>query len=192
MDVKLIAITPDPEDLIANAARICYASTPKGEQANKKLVSDLRDWGHLSTYEHSSATFRIEGISRACTHQLVRHRLASYSQQSQRYVNEQGFEYITPPKIEGDESAHGIYVDFIKSSKETYEKLIESGIPKEDARFVLPNACETKIIVTMNFRELRHFIKLRREKSAQWEIRELAEKMLGVLKEKAPNAFADL
>ncbi len=190
--VTLLRITDDPEDLIAASARICYASEPKAEGANEKLVKNLRNWGHLSTFEHASATFLIEGVSRACTHQLVRHRLASYSQQSQRYVNEEGFDYVTPPTIEKDDDARTKFDDAVEHARKAYKDLIDSGVPKEDARFLLPNAVSSKIVVTMNFRELRHFIQLRSAKGAQWEIRELAREILKLLKEKAPHAFDDL
>lgn len=192
VDVRILRVTQDPEDLIAASARVCYASQPKTEGANEKLIRNLRDWGHLSTFEHASATFEITGVSRALTHQLVRHRIASYSQQSQRYVNEEGFEYVTPHTVEENDDAKKEFDDAVESMRASYAKLIELGIPKEDARFLLPNACATKIVVTMNFRELRHFIKLRGGKGAQWEIRELAVKMVGLLKEHAPHAFDDI
>jgi len=192
MKVTLLSITPKPEELIAAAARVCYASKAKTPDADKKLVSNLRDWGHLSTYEHATATFMIEGVSRACTHQLVRHRLASYNQQSQRYVNEEGFEYVTPPTILDIKEAKKIFDEGVENTRKTYKKLVELGVPKEDARFILPNACASKIVVSMNFRELRHFIKLRTDKGAQWEIKKVAEEILATLKKEAPTAFSDL
>jgi thymidylate synthase (FAD) len=192
MKIRLLRISQAPEDIIASAARICYASTPETPGANKKLVKNLREWGHLSTYEHASATFLIEGVSRACTHQLVRHRLASYNQQSQRYVDESNFKYVTPPSIRKKKSVKKVFDASMKSARQAYVKLIEAGVPKEDARFMLPNATQTKIVVTMNFRELRHFIRLRSTKNSQWEIREVAKKMLEMLKKKAPTAFNDL
>jgi len=192
MKVSLLRVTDDPEDIIAASARVCYASEPKAEGANEKLIKNLRDWGHMSTFEHAHATFSIEGVSRALTHQLVRHRIASYSQQSQRYVNEAGFEYVIPHTVAAENDAKNLFDDAVEATRVAYEKLIGLGVPKEDARFILPNACATKIVVTMNFRELRHFIKLRSEKGAQWEIRELAQQMLALLKENSPNAFDDL
>jgi thymidylate synthase (FAD) len=192
VEVTLLRITEDPEGLIASSARICYASEPKIEGADEKLIRNLRSWGHLSTFEHASATFLIEGVSRVCTHQLVRHRLASYSQQSQRYVNEGGFEYVTPPSVEDKPELKAKFDEAVENARKSYKDLIESGVPKEDARFLLPNAVAAKIVVTMNFRELRHFIQLRTAKGAQWEIRALAKQMLKILKEKAPNAFDDL
>ncbi len=190
--VTLLRMSSDPEELIAASARICYASEPKTKEANVKLLRNLREWGHMSTFEHASATFLIEGVSRACTHQLVRHRIASYSQQSQRYVNEEGFEYVTPPTVSQDPKAKKRFDAAVDEARKAYMELVKSGVPKEDARFLLPNACATKIIVTMNFRELRHFVRLRTAKGAQWEISALAKEMLGVLKEKAPNAFDDI
>ncbi|MFH1055729.1 MAG: FAD-dependent thymidylate synthase [Candidatus Altiarchaeota archaeon] len=192
MKVTLLRLTNDPEGLIASSARVCYASEPKTRGADSRLVKNLRGWGHLSTYEHASATFLIEGVSRACTHQLVRHRIASYSQQSQRYVNEEGFEYVTPPTVAGDKKIKCRFDEAVECARKAYKELIESGIPKEDARFLLPNATATKIVVTMNLRELRHFIELRTERGAQWEIKEMAQRMLKILKKKAPNAFNDL
>jgi thymidylate synthase (FAD) len=190
--VTLLRITDEPDGLIAASARVCYASEPKTADANVKLIRNLREWGHMSPFEHASATFMVEGVSRACTHQLVRHRVASYSQQSQRYVNEKGFEYVSPKTVEADPKAKKRYDETVETIRKAYQELIELGVPKEDARFLLPNACATKIAVTMNFRELRHFIKLRGSKEAQWEIRELAQEMLRILKEKAPNAFDDM
>jgi thymidylate synthase (FAD) len=190
--VTLLRVTDGAEDLIAESARVCYASEPKTKDANVKLIRNLKGWGHMSMFEHASATFVIEGVSRACTHQLVRHRLASYSQQSQRYVNEAGFEYVMPPSVANDEKAKRIFDDAVDGARKAYKGLVDLGVPKEDARFLLPNACATKIVVTMNFRELRHFIKLRTEKGAQWEIAALASEMLRLMKDKAPNVFDDL
>jgi thymidylate synthase (FAD) len=190
--VSLLRITPDPEELIASSGRVCYASEPKAPDANVKLIRNLRSWGHLSMFEHASATFLIDGVSRACTHQLVRHRIASFSQQSQRYVNEQGFEYVTPQTVKDNPQSKRRFDEAVEFARKSYKELIGMGVPKEDARFLLPNACTTKIVVTMNFRELRHFITMRTEKGAQWEIRELALEILKLMKEKAPNVFDDL
>ncbi|MBD3260790.1 MAG: FAD-dependent thymidylate synthase [Candidatus Altiarchaeales archaeon] len=190
MKVKLTGYTPDPEKHIASAARVCYLSEAKTPDADEKLIAHLINMGHESVLEHSCATFDVSGVSRALTHQLVRHRIASFSQQSQRYVDELGFEYVTPPSLEGE--AREVFMEAMEGAREKYERLRNLGVPKEDARFVLPNACETRITVTMNFRELRHFIKLRSHKSAQWEIRELAQKMLDRLIVIAPKVFEDL
>jgi thymidylate synthase (FAD) len=133
-------MTDDPEGLIASSARICYASVPKTAEADRKLLRNLREWGHLSAFEHSTATFLVEDVSRACTHQLVRHRIASYNQQSQRYVNEQAFEYVTPPSVAKDQRAKKKFDEAMEVARKAYHELIEAGVPKEDARFVLPNA----------------------------------------------------
>jgi len=190
MNVDLVAYTPKPQEVIAESARVCYLSEARDPDANKGLIRRLRKMGHMSVFEHASATFEVSGISRACSHQLVRHRIASYSQQSQRYVNEGNFSYVTPDTIDGE--ALEIYEEFMEKARETYGCLREKGVPKEDARFVLPNACETKIRVTMNFREYRHFIKLRTAEGAQWEIKKLAEKILKQLRDVAPVVFEDL
>ena len=149
--------------------------------------------GHTSVLEHWSATFAIEGISRACSHQLVRHRMASYSQQSQRYVRMDGFEYVVPKSIRENPIAYDDYMTVMRDLKEWYEVFVSKeegyGIPEEDARYILPNACCTNLVVTMNGRELLHFFNLRCCTRAQWEIRELAERMLELVKEVAPVIF---
>ncbi len=196
LKVELLSHTPDPERTIASAARLCYSSRD-GEQLYKdlsnkevvKLVKRLRDMGHLSTFEHASFTFAISGVSRVLTHQLVRHRIASYSQRSQRYVNETNFEFITPKTVEKDEKAKKIFDDFMQKAKQTYQKLVEI-VPQEDARYVLPNATETKIIVTMNARSLLHFFEVRCCNRAQLEIRTLANKMLKLVRAVAPTVFS--
>lgn len=190
--VELIDITSEPENLIAECARTCYQSKGKSEEANQKLIVHLRDLGHHSTFEHAKATFRISGISRACSHQLVRHRHFSFSQMSQRYVEEKGFSYVIPPEVAKNKEAQEIFAVQISSARKAYTELVRAGVKKEDARFLLPNAVETEIVVTANFRSLREFIKLRTTKAAQWEIRELARKMLEILKEKSPTAFEDM
>ena len=192
MNVELIDITAGAENLIAECARTCYQSEAKTAEANVKLLERLRDMGHLSTFEHAKVTFRISGISRACSHQLVRHRHFSFSQMSQRYVDEKDFAYVTPPAVEEKVEAKRIFDAQVASARKAYEALVAAGLNKEDARFVLPNAAETEIIVTANFRSLREFIKLRTTPAAQWEIRDLAQEMLRILKDKAPHAFGDL
>lgn len=204
--VILLKYTPEPEETIAMASKLCYSPvdihTLKGkimEKDQKIFIEKLMKMGHLSPIEHSSFTFGIEGISRACSHQLVRHRIASYSQQSQRYVSmERGFDYIIPPSIKEDNELKEYFLNFMKESQRAYDyivrKLNEKGIKGElanqDARFVLPNASETKIIVTMNARELLHFFRQRCCNRAQWEIRQLAEEMLSLVKEVAPTIFS--
>ncbi|HQA53262.1 MAG TPA: FAD-dependent thymidylate synthase [Spirochaetota bacterium] len=192
VSVELIAYTPDAEKVIERAGRTCYLSFEKAdEESAGKFIKARIKTGHDSILEHACASFRIKGVSRAFTHQLVRHRMASYSQQSQRYVSENEFSYILPPSIEENSEAHKIYSDFMESSRLAYSRLREMNILKEDARFVLPNAVETEIVFTANFRELRHFFSIRLEKHAQWEIRRAAYEMLLIMKKIAPNVFAD-
>lgn len=195
--VKLICHTPEPERTVAMAARLCYSAVGAEELAEKMtaeqiaaLVRKIVDLGHASTLEHVSFTFAIEGVSRVLTHQLVRHRIASYSQQSQRYVGEHDFEYILPPTIAASEQATALFTDLMGTIKATYNRLAELGVHKEDARYCLANATETKIVVTMNARALLHFFQLRCCLRAQWEIREMAEQMLAVVREAAPLLFA--
>ena len=194
-NVILIAHTPEAEKVVAMAAKICYAKDVSIKKLQKKIndndvsafITKLLESGHESPFEHISFTFGIEGISRAFSHQLVRHRMASFSQRSQRYCFEDGFNYIEPEDI--NENEDKIFRDFMRHSKEVYSKLIDKGVKPEDARMVLPNACETKIIVTMNARELLHFFKLRCCKRAQKEIREVAFMMKNICRKVAPNIF---
>lgn len=205
LKVILLRYTPNPEETVAMAAKLCYSPSDieslkeKIETKDQKaFVERLMKMGHLSPIEHPSFTFAIEGISRACSHQLVRHRLASYSQQSQRYVSEEaGFDYVIPPLIKEDEELRGYFERFMAEAQKAYNHIVkrlnEKGIKGEsanqDARFVLPNAAETKIIVTMNARELLHFFRQRCCYRAQWEIRQMAEQMLTLVKEVAPVIF---
>ncbi len=196
MKVVLLEHTPDPEMTIALAARLCYSSSDIDGLKDKLTIDGARAlirkiirMGHLSVLEHVSFTFGIEGISRACSHQLVRHRIASYSQQSQRYVNMEKSLFVIPPSIEADRKAMKIYMNTLKLIKKRYVELVQMGCPIEDARYILPNATETKIIVTMNARELIHFFKLRCCRRAQWEIRQVAKEMLRVAREKAYSVF---
>ena len=147
--------------------------------------------GHHSVLEHASATFRIKGGSRSFTHQLVRHRLCAYSQQSQRYVNEKNFSIVVPDSIKSNSEAKEAFMALITNARNTYLKLQEIGIKKEDARFVLPNAIESEIVMTANFRVLRHILKERCHKSAQWEIRKIAIEILKIMKKEAPIVFED-
>lgn len=193
MEVELLFITPNPEKIIELAGRTAYQSFHKLKDGSEKdFVRMLRKSGHHSVLEHAYATFRIRGISRACSHQLVRHRLCSFTQKSQRYVNEENFSYVIPPSISEDPKAKKVFEEFMENARSTYKKLKDMGIKSEDARFVLPNATETEIVLTANFRELRHIISLRKQNSAQWEIRRVAEKMLEILKQHAPSVFEDL
>ncbi len=207
LNVILLAHTPDPVETVAAAAKLCYSASDVNaikEAVSSKnqepFIEKLVDSGHLSPIEHASFTFAIEGISRACSHQLVRHRLASYSQQSQRYVSmEGGFGYIIPPSIGKDPVLKEQFEFFMEGIQEFYNRLmtalnergIEGEAAYEDARFVLPNAAETKIIVTMNGRELLHFFAQRCCRRAQWEIRAMAIEMLKLAKRAAPAIFND-
>ncbi len=165
--------------------------TKKWRSSAHKFIEMLIKTGHTSVLEHAVATFRVEGGSRAFTHQLVRHRIASFTQQSQRYVEESGFSYVIPPSIEKKDEARRIFLDLIEHSKEAYKKLLDLGVKKEDARFVLPNAVCSEIVITANFREWRHIFELRGHPSAQWEIRKMAVEILKILKKEAPSVFFD-
>ena len=196
MKVKLINHTPEPEKTVAAAARLCYSPVGATELMEDfspdkvgKFLDILVELGHQSPMEHVSFTFAIEGVSRALTHQLVRHRIASYSQQSQRYVIENEFAYIVPPSIEKNPEAKALFEEQMDQIQEAYNKLA-SLVHREDARYVLPNACETKIICTFNTRSLYNFLRHRSCERAQWEIRKLANKMLAEVKLVAPTLFA--
>lgn len=218
--VTLLAYTPDPEKNVASAAKLCYAQSDIDtvrdgltEEKTADFVNMLAEIGHESPIEHANFTFGIEGVSRAFLAQITRHRLASYSVQSQRYVKEHNMEYVTPPEIEENEEALKIYNEAMQSAADTYLKLsqileekhyqtfLNKGLDEksakrsaekqaiEDARFVLPNACDTKMIVTMNARSLQNFFTHRCCNRAQWEIREVAKQMLALCLEVAPNIF---
>ncbi len=196
MRVEIIGITDflagegGPEGLLEHAGRSCYRSVPRG-QPGKFLQARIRE-GHESIIEHASVTFDITGISRACSHQLVRHRIASYSQESQRYVDMTAPEFVVPPSVGENPQARAVWDEFTDQATSTYHRLRELGVRKEDARFVLPNATATRIIVTMNFRALRHLFSVRCERAAQWEIRALALEMLRQVHIYAPSVFGDL
>lgn len=193
MEVELLAITPDAEKLIENCGRIAYLSFEKrAEGSEKRFIRMIIKKGHESVLEHASATFRIKGASRAFTHQLVRHRLCAYTQQSQRYVNEKEFNYIEPEVIKNNDTAHKIFLDAIHAAKDAYTDLQKLGIANQDARFVLPNAVESQIVITANFREWRHIIKLRCASDAQWEIKSVISKIALILKHHAPTVFEDM
>lgn len=220
MKVKLLSYTPEPEKVISMAAKLCYSSVGVDDieknltdESIDKFLNMLINIGHESPLEHVSFTFAVEGISRACSHQIVRHRIASYSQQSQRYVKLNQFEYIIPQEINEIEEAREIFIDAMKKDQETYDKLVDILFEKhynnlikygknekeakrdaekkaiEDARYVFPNACETKMVFTMNTRSLYNFLDHRCCERAQWEIRELATEMLRQLKQVAPILF---
>ncbi len=220
MKVTLLAHTPQPEKVVAASAKLCYSSSGVTElydnltdEKTVGFIDMLSDLGHQSPIEHVSFTFGIEGISRACSHQLVRHRIASYSQKSQRYVSEADFEYIIPPEIAENEQANAEFLKQMESLAQSYKKIadiltkkhteefVRQGVPEdrafrlaekkanEDARFLLPNACETKIVVTMNARSLLNFFKLRCCNRAQWEIKAVADEMLKLCSQVAPTLF---
>ena len=196
MRVQLIAMTRylggsgTPEELLELAGRICYRSMPHGD-AGDFVMKRVRE-GHESIIEHASVTFLVEGISRACSHQIVRHRIASYSQESQRYVDMSEPEFVVPPAIAGDPESGAIWDEFVEAAKTTYRKLRERGIRKEDSRFLLPNATTTRLVMTMNFRSLRHFFEVRCAPDAQWEVRDVALEMLRQVHGVAPSVFGDL
>lgn len=175
MKVTLIQATPNPIETIAQIASICYDSDPKNPLG---LVKHLYRNGHHSVFEHIYFTFKIEGISRACSHQLVRHRHCSFTQRSQRYCSEDGFKVILPPSIEKDYPSECDYEHIVRDIDEAYAELQNNGIPNEDARYVLPNACETSLYLSCNLRELIHMSNERLCSKAQWEIRELVQQMV--------------
>ena len=221
LHVELIAHTPEPERLIAAAAKLCYSDS--GAQSlmdgltpdkTEKFLDMLTEMGHESPIEHASFTFAAEGVSRSLLAQLTRHRIASFSVQSQRYVKQNRFTYITPPEIAADPQALGRYQSAMDACYQNYLTLTETlqqrhlaallaqGVPEkqarskaekmaiEDARYVLPNACETKLVMTLNARSLYNFFRLRCCNRAQWEIRELAWQMLFLCRAAAPTLFA--
>ncbi len=198
MVVQLLACTPDAEDVVAAAAQLCYSASTisqileRGRSKKKALLAKILSAGHFSVLEHASFTFGIEDISRACSHQLVRHRLASFSQQSQRYVSVvDKFGSVTPASIAARPELQERFSVFIREAQEFYQEMLDSGIPAEDARFVLPNASGTKLVMTMNARELYHFFRLRCCYRAQWEIRDLAMEMLKLVRRQSPLLFAE-
>ena len=221
MKVYLLAHTANPEHLVADAARLCYSdaniedlTTQLTDEKARSFVEMLANMGHASPTEHASFTFGIEGVSRALLAQITRHRIASFSVQSQRYVRLDDFRYVTPPAVADDPEALAVFEEAMRRDAETYEKLTDilkkkytaqnlaAGLPEkkaaaaaeksaiEDARFALPNACETKMIVTMNARALQNFFHERCCNRAQWEIRALATEMLRQVYAVAPSLFA--
>ena len=218
--VYLLTHTPNPEHTVASAAKLCYSSSTisglrenlTDEQASK-FVEMLAEIGHESPIEHASFTFGIEGVSRSLLAQITRHRMASFSVKSQRYVREGSFEYVTPPEIEAIPEAKELYDEIMAEDQRKYDRLAEILKEKhiktfmaegkdektatklaekkaiEDARFVLPNSCETQMVMTMNARSLMNFFKHRCCNRAQWEIKDIADQMLKLVLEVAPNLF---
>lgn len=194
MEVTLIAHTPEPDRVCALAAlsTISRELATSRDVPKEKLEASLRKvmrMGHHSVIEHAYFTFAISGISRACSHELVRHRIASYSQQSQRYVQLGGFEFVRVPKIDANEGLMKEYEKTMAALAATYQKFLDAGIPPEDARYVLPNATKTNLVMSMDARSLMNFFTLRCCSRAQWEIRELANRMLAEVKTAAPIIF---
>jgi len=185
MDVKLLSYTPNPDLLCADIACICYQSKKETEEEKLSLLRNIIKKGHESVIEHASFTFLIEKISRVASHQLVRHRIASYTQQSLRYTK--ATDYTLPESLKDDFQTK-FYVNSLFSF---YQSLIEKGVKKEDARYVLPNAVTSDLVVTMNARELRHFFILRLDKRAQEEIRQVTQKMLEEVKKVTKVLFED-
>ena len=193
MKVEILAYTPNPEETIARAALTCYDSVLKELDKARKMITAIIKSGHESCIEHSSATFEIDNVSRVVTHELVRHRIGfAYSQRSQRYVDEAKPSFVIPEEIEANETAKALFEDAMRYAWEKYKALQDLGFKNEMARYVLPNACCTKIVVTADFRAWRNFLKLRLSKRAQHEIRNLANVLLDKLIEIAPSCFEDL
>lgn len=197
LKVKLLAHTPDADKLVAAAAKLCYARSDVDTLMDnltaekvEALINRLAEFGHESPIEHASYTFAVEGVSRALLAQLTRHRIASYSVQSQRYVDKSDFDYVIPPSIAARKETRIAFEGLMESVNKYYAYLSSYGdIPNEDARFVLPNACDTRIIFTMNARSLHNFFHLRCCNRAQWEIRAMADEMLRLCREVSPALF---
>jgi thymidylate synthase (FAD) len=194
LKVELVSYTPNPVESCGRAAGICYDKEQKEDYSS--FIKRIIGYGHMDVIEHANFTFRVEGISRACSHQLVRHRHSSFSQRSQRYVSEKessfimpSLEYVSPEKRS---EASALMREYIQRSYEVYTSLIKLGVKKEDARFVLTNAAETRLFWTTNARSLRHFFVMRLDISAQWEIRELARLAFDEVIKVAPALFDDL
>lgn len=182
MKVTLVQETPDILGMICNIASICYGSDYTNADTKKQvgLVKHLYNNGHHSVFEHIVFTFRIEGISRACSHQLVRHRHASYTQRSQRYCDESETSFVIPAQRYGQKFIDA-FSDMVEESKNNYESMITCSIEQEDARYILPNATETELYMTLNLRELIHISNDRLCTRAQWEIRHLVGRMVGLV-----------
>ncbi|NLG11150.1 MAG: FAD-dependent thymidylate synthase [Coriobacteriaceae bacterium] len=199
MQINLLYHTNEPQRAVATAARLCYAPVGAAELMEnmsdgqiQKVLATIMKSGHHSALEHASYTYAIDGVSRALTHQLVRHRIASFNQQSQRYVTHDGDpEVIIPTTVASDPQLQAAFDTAIDCAYTTYAQLVDAGVPAEDARYVLPNACASKIVVTMNIRELLHFFELRCCRRAQWEIQDLANRMLELAEPTAPYIFMD-
>ena len=189
MKVELINYTKNPVESIETAASTCYDSQVT---ADGRIMRHCYKSGHHAVLEFCDFSFRISGVSRVLTHQLVRHRMASYAQRSQRYCVEDGFEFVTPTSVSKNAEAHELYEKTVETIKRAYSGLLEMGVPAEDARMLLPNACCTEICVKMNLRELIHFCNERLCACAPWEIRAMAREMVRAVVEVAPELKAFL
>ena len=194
--VKLLTRTAEGGRAVAAAAKLCYSPSDAGSlfeglgsEKVRSFLAHLRKAGHFSPFEHASFTFAVDGLSRVASHQLVRHRMASFSQQSQRYVPVETPECVVPPSVSENPECRGLFEEHARRSLELYRTLVDRGISKEDARFVLPHGWATRLVVTMNARELHHFFRLRLCRRAQWEIREVARQMLLAVREAEPELF---
>lgn len=190
MQVELVFITPEAEHHIARCARVSHRSVGKDLEDDRRLIRKLIALGHESVLEHATATFEISGISRACANQLTRHRLASFIQESQRYVDVRLNKLVRPPSYSEEDWQEA--QKLLHQALQLYEAFLARGIPKEDARYVLPLGIETRLVLTANFRELRHILRLRMSPEAQWEVRELSRRMWEHLYAHAPSCFEDL
>jgi len=195
MQVELMSITPNAEDVIEKACRTCYLSFHRYDppRSTEELIKKVIRKGHHSVLEHATATFRIKGGSRVFTHEMVRHRLMSPSQESQRYVEygkTKEYEFVIPPIVENSRFKDGFEKKALEL-EELYSDMVKEGIPKEDARYILPNATVSEIVISANFRELRHIFEVRCHPRAHWEIREICLEMLRIMKTKAPIVFWD-
>lgn len=197
LSVAMIACTPRATRVVAAAAKLCWSASSAAElfegldeAAARSFIAKLRSSGHMSPFEHASFTFAIDGLSRVASHQLVRHRLASFSQQSQRYVTMGEPRVVVPDAVARDERARRLFEDAARSAHSTYSELISLGVPKEDARAVLPHGWETSLVLTMNARELDHFFSLRLCRRAQLEIRRLARAMLALVRAESAELFS--
>jgi thymidylate synthase (FAD) len=194
--VLLLSFTPSPDAVVAAAARLCYSDVSAAElieaespEKVRGLLRHIRKSGHFSPFEHASFTFAIDGLSRVSSHQLVRHRIASFSQQSQRYVTMGSPDVVVPPSIGQHPELMRRFLGMAEAAHALYGELTEKGVPKEDARYILPHGWSTRLVMTMNARELHHFFTLRLCRRAQWEIRELARRMLLEVRKVAPLLF---
>ena len=186
MNVELKYITPDAENVIGAMAGICYDADTESREKNVKRAAKCAQDGHLATLRFAHATFHVSGISRVCSHQFVRSKHLDFLQRSQRYCKELGASFITPSLTE---EQHDAYYHAILGSQIAYEQLLNLGVKKEDARFVLPEATHTELLVVGNLQAWKDFINLRADKHAQWEIREVAKRINNILSEHAPNIF---